>query len=355
MAMLYLRNKPIGAISSGASGGGHTIENASGTDMTQRSNLQFTDADVADDSTNDRTEISVVRKLTQAEFDELTPEEQNRGVIVIKDANPIYVPSNNAVSVTADGVKTAGELLLSLYHLIDFSKVTNDATLVFNNANGTIYYLSIGRKDSNKLYFYGVFNADTATEHNLIVTVDGTTALFENCMSKANSPYVSFQDYSSVVLDDGTTIILYYTSITKVIESCDADDVSFDATVKNILPNTATDCQKAIDALSSPNYVILARTDSSVSLSNQNIGKYKFLILATEYGSGILATSVIPTGFFVDYPPLSAHATPQVGNTKNIYAKIDNVSGTLSSCSFTVTVTNPSGDSNFKALLFGVY
>lgn len=134
-----------------------------------------------------------------------------------------------------------------------------------------------------------------------------------------------------------------------------ADDISFDPTVKNILPNTATDCQKAIDALCSPNYVILARTDSSVSLSNQNLGKYKFLILATEYANGILTTDVIPTGFFVGYPPLSAHATPQVGSNKNIYAKINSVSGTLSSCSFTVAITNPSGDLNFKALLFGVY
>jgi len=43
--------------------GGHTIENPSGTDMTQRANLQFVDAGVSDDSVNDRTEIEVLQEI----------------------------------------------------------------------------------------------------------------------------------------------------------------------------------------------------------------------------------------------------------------------------------------------------
>lgn len=46
--------------SSGGSGGGHTIENASGISMTQRDALQFTGGlAVSDDSTNNRTIVSV--------------------------------------------------------------------------------------------------------------------------------------------------------------------------------------------------------------------------------------------------------------------------------------------------------
>lgn len=76
MAMLYLRNKPIGAISSGASGGGHTIENTSGTDMEQRSDLQFVGVYTEDDSANDRTKVNVVRTMTKAQMDALSAAEK---------------------------------------------------------------------------------------------------------------------------------------------------------------------------------------------------------------------------------------------------------------------------------------
>ena len=48
---------------SGGGSGGHTVENPSGTDMTQRTNLQFVDAGVTDDSTNDRTKVENVQVL----------------------------------------------------------------------------------------------------------------------------------------------------------------------------------------------------------------------------------------------------------------------------------------------------
>lgn len=40
-------------------GGGHTIQNSSGTDMTARTNLQFTGATVSDDAVNDRTVVAI--------------------------------------------------------------------------------------------------------------------------------------------------------------------------------------------------------------------------------------------------------------------------------------------------------
>ena len=205
MAMLYLRNKPIGAISSGASGGGHTIENPSGTDMTQRSNLQFTDADVTDDSTNDRTEISVVRKLTQAEFDELTPEEQNRGVIVIKGANPIYVPSNNAVSVTADGVKTYGQLFSELYALADATKVTRNAKLVMTNTSGDVVY-NIERNYGTGITFVKTRNV---VNDYLVETIWlGTTSAYYLAATEASS--TTFTNSTNSVPASGVRFTLYY-------------------------------------------------------------------------------------------------------------------------------------------------
>lgn len=46
----YIKNKPTIP-----SGSGHTIQNNSGTSMSQRTNLQFIGVDVTDDSTNDKT------------------------------------------------------------------------------------------------------------------------------------------------------------------------------------------------------------------------------------------------------------------------------------------------------------
>lgn len=46
------------AIAGGSGSGGHTIVNASGTDMTQRAKMQFVDAVVTDDAVNDVTKIS---------------------------------------------------------------------------------------------------------------------------------------------------------------------------------------------------------------------------------------------------------------------------------------------------------
>jgi len=53
-------------------GSGHIIEQPDGTDMTQRSNLQFVDATVTDDSTNDRTKVETVHMIDdEDELDDL--------------------------------------------------------------------------------------------------------------------------------------------------------------------------------------------------------------------------------------------------------------------------------------------
>ena len=84
-------------------GGGHTIENDAGTDMTQRDNLQFSGAYVTDDSTNDRTKVDVVRSMTKAQYDALSAAEKV-GIINVTDDNTVLdaemVSYNNG---TVDG------------------------------------------------------------------------------------------------------------------------------------------------------------------------------------------------------------------------------------------------------------
>lgn len=287
MAMLYLRNKPIGAVSGGSSGGGHTIENPSGTDMTQRSVLQFTDADVADDSTNDRTEISIVRELMQAEFDELTPEEQNRGVIVIKDANPSYLPSDNAVSVTADGVKTYRQLFNELYALIDATKVTRNAKLIMTNTSGDVIY-DIERIYGNAVTF--VKTRNIASDYLVETIWFGTNSAYYLAATEASS--TTFTDSTNSVPASGVTFTLYY----------------------NILPSVEVDGDTSGTLYG----------ECGFTLHWQKFGK----VVAVQFSND---TTVIPSGVITSILTLPSELRPRYTVAAECYRSFDN------KCSFRVS------------------
>lgn len=73
-------------ISTGGGGGsgGHTIVDNDGTSLTQRTNLQFKGTYLEDNSTDNTTEVNVVRSMTYAEFQQLTDEEKE-GLIEVTD------------------------------------------------------------------------------------------------------------------------------------------------------------------------------------------------------------------------------------------------------------------------------
>ena len=86
-------------------GGGHVIENSSGTDMAQEDNLQFIGAYLEDDSTNDRTVVNVVREMTASEYDLLSSAEKE-GIIHVTDeydfdalymVNGVFVDTDNVI------------------------------------------------------------------------------------------------------------------------------------------------------------------------------------------------------------------------------------------------------------------
>ena len=224
-------------VPSSGSGGGHTIENSSGTDMAQRSVLQFTDADVADDSTNDRTEVSVVRKVTQAEYDELTPEEQNNGIIVITDANPVYVPSQNSVSVTADGVKTYSQLLNELYALVDVDKVTRNSVLVRKQPTVDTILHIIHKFNSSLTFTAGYVSAmNDMPVFSMIVQASGS------CFKTIQIDGTTITDLSSNVPSSGVIFTLYYNIISTGLDAeIPAENVIYgDSNVKDALDELNT-------------------------------------------------------------------------------------------------------------------
>lgn len=94
----------------GGGAGGHTIVDNAGTDLAQRTNLQFLGAYSEDNSTDDTTEVNVVREMTKAEFNQLSATEKV-GFINITDetsqinATEIPIESGSATN-TKDYIDT---------------------------------------------------------------------------------------------------------------------------------------------------------------------------------------------------------------------------------------------------------
>lgn len=88
---LYLDDNNERIPMGGAGTGGHIIENNAGTDMTERTNLQFGGVYVSDDETNDRTKVNVTRNMSKNDFDQLTTAEK-LGVIVTSNDPNDYIP-----------------------------------------------------------------------------------------------------------------------------------------------------------------------------------------------------------------------------------------------------------------------
>lgn len=97
--------------SGGSGSGGHTIVDSAGTDLAQRANLQFKGAYSEDNSTDDTTEVNVIRNMTKAEFDLLSDDEKV-GIINVTDITGnsenefqpvVYSTDEREIGVWADG------------------------------------------------------------------------------------------------------------------------------------------------------------------------------------------------------------------------------------------------------------
>lgn len=99
---------------------GHVIENPSGTDSTQRNNLQFADAHISDDSANSRTVVQALKPVTSAAFE--TETEDGFYFITDEDEQPL-----SADDIPYDSTHSVGDML-------DI-EVLNGISIVGNNAS----------------------------------------------------------------------------------------------------------------------------------------------------------------------------------------------------------------------------
>ncbi|MBR3645026.1 MAG: hypothetical protein IKN54_01280, partial [Lachnospiraceae bacterium] len=178
----------------GGGTGGHTIEDGTGTDMTARTNLQFVGASVTDDSSNNRTVVSVADKADKvqsatennlAKFDS-TGNLADSGVA---DTSLVHKTGNETIG----GTKTFTDEIISKsvgispLNLVSGSSST-ETWLKYTKGTDNSTLGLIGVKSDNKPYFYD----SSAKRIALMEEVDAITnvATVESTTT-ASKPYTT--------------------------------------------------------------------------------------------------------------------------------------------------------------------
>ena len=145
-------------ISTGGTGG-HTIVDNSGTDLAQRTNLQFIGAYSEDNSTDDTTEVNIVRSMTYADFQQLSASEK-KGLIQITDITGgnddrfqpvIYSEDEREIGVWIDGKP----LYEKTYHQTNITISSNSSLTIddFSTKLPVQVYGILRDTTDNRMYF----------------------------------------------------------------------------------------------------------------------------------------------------------------------------------------------------------
>jgi len=194
------------AISGGGGGsGGHTIQNASGTNMPQEPTMQFTDSHVSDDSTNEKTVIENIKSVTEAQFESAT--EDGLYDVDVEGAE-IGEISEDYVEVTADGDKTWATLINEIYNDLDFSKIKDNSYIITDGNDYQILRLD---------YVYG--NSAIFTNNIVATNVNRTISITVSSNSERwvdNNGTITNSSSNKPTKD--TVITLYYGTDKAVVD-----------------------------------------------------------------------------------------------------------------------------------------
>lgn len=113
------------------------------------------------------------------------------------------------IEVTADGIKTVGDLLNELYPLIDESKVTEKTFLAWNYTNGSPYN-SIYRLDNHPAGGYYVFNLTSLSTNSPYLATTTRISLTTNSYMRQNDSNGTVTNKTSEVNAAGFKIRIYY-------------------------------------------------------------------------------------------------------------------------------------------------
>lgn len=140
----------------------------------------------ADDVTYDNTDSGLIAETVQGAIDELADK----------------LPSDEYVSVTADGVKTTAQVLNDLFAAADLTKLTPDSKVIRITSTATVSYHIVEYTSSAAYFSYDIVTAD----HWQIITF-----ILKNNDSSCRQVYDGSKvDKSSEVPADGTIYRIYY-------------------------------------------------------------------------------------------------------------------------------------------------
>ena len=248
------------------SGGGHVIQNQSGNAMAQEDAMQFLDAHLTDDSTNGRTVVENVKEVTLAELSQAT----ERGMYLATDEEsvPIGEIEEDVVSVTADGVKTIGDLLNELATDVDWDNVTDGAYISETLGTTTIVYTHYRHTVSSATFYYGGSASGGARVGSYTVRANNSSAEV--------STGTSYSDVTATQKPtQGTVITLHYgTSSTVVNLKTSADYCQYDEN---------TTVKQAIDKLKEIKKTTVTGATNSAGVLTSSLGSNKVVLSATRH------------------------------------------------------------------------
>ena len=211
----------------GGGSGGHTILDDEGTSLTQRNDLQFKGAYSVDNSTDQITEVNVVREMTKAEFDLLTDDEKV-GIINVTDEggspdrnysettlwSGSETPSSSGTQITlSDNISNYDEIVF----VLDTDYGGSNSFLVSQLTVGELYIATIYAPD----YYGAWWSYDSDTQITIKSQSNSSPETYTKVVGiKYGNGTQTFHNYSTAEQVVGTWIdgsTLYEKTIEKVV------------------------------------------------------------------------------------------------------------------------------------------
>lgn len=179
--------------------GGHTIKNPAGTAMTQRSNLQFVDLTVSDDSTNDATKVENIHVIqSESELDNLPD-----GLYMLDDDEGTVIDGNEVGYDNTDSGLEARNIQDAIDELAQGGGTVVDKEIAlfteysaFNDPIDYTYTATVAGK-----YLVVAVAGDNQDEYGNSVSSTGTLIFQETASPVDRHPFINIYQ-----LDVGDTI-----------------------------------------------------------------------------------------------------------------------------------------------------
>ena len=191
------------------SSGGHVIVDQSGNALAQEPNMTFVDAHLSDNSTDDTTEIEVIKSVTEQQWESAT--EDGLYDVDIQGAE-IEPASDEKVEVTASGTEKWGAFANRLFAEIDTTKIQEGSYLTITTSS-VISILPFVRIANGKYCFSQYRLTDANTEDAVTIWLADSDSKYYGLQNGTITDYTTYGQPLN-----GTKLTLYYGNKSAVID-----------------------------------------------------------------------------------------------------------------------------------------